>query len=241
MPEAVRISPRGERTRQAILAAAERLFAERGFAETRLEDVADAVEIRRASIVYYFRDKRELYDAVLADVFAGLHERIETALLATGPLARRIPAAAAAWVDYVGERPSLARLLLREVADSGYRAGLARDGEPALLAHIQPFFALAARIVEEGEADPVLVRAHLDPVHVASSIAGATVFFVAAMPALLPGHGFEPLRPDQLAAHRHQILDLVHRLLGIPGPSVGTPRPRADASTDASTDGHGSR
>ena len=55
-----RAVPRSERTRAAILAAAEALFAERGVAETRLEDVAAAVGIRRASIVYYFAGKSQL-------------------------------------------------------------------------------------------------------------------------------------------------------------------------------------
>ncbi|MGH7287017.1 MAG: TetR family transcriptional regulator, partial [Myxococcota bacterium] len=63
MVEALRSAPsKALRTRAAILAAAEAVFAERGFAAARLEDVAARVGIRRASIVYHFRDKRELYD-----------------------------------------------------------------------------------------------------------------------------------------------------------------------------------
>ena len=42
---------------------------------------------------------------------------------------------------------------------------------------------------------------------------GATVFFVAAMPALVPG-GFEPLAPERLAAHRDEVLRIARRLLG---------------------------
>ncbi len=217
MPQAAQPSPRGERTRGSILEAAEALFAERGFAETRLEDVAEAVGIRRASIVYYFRDKRELYDAVLADVFAGLRERIEPVLLAPGPLARRIPAAVGVWVDYVGERPSLARLLLREVADT------AREGGPALLDHIQPFFHLAARVLDESRDDPLRADPRLDPVHVASTVAGSTVFFVAAMPALLPGRGFDPLGEAQLAAHRAEVLAITRRMLARPSARLADP------------------
>jgi TetR/AcrR family transcriptional regulator len=52
------LGARAIRTRAAILDAAEALFSERGFDATRLEDVAERVGIRRASIVYYFKDKR---------------------------------------------------------------------------------------------------------------------------------------------------------------------------------------
>ena len=149
---------------------------------------------------------------MLSDVFAGLFERVEASLLAAGPLARRIPAAAAAWVDYVGERPSLARLLLREVANT------AREEPPPLNAHLPPFFELAARAIAESAGDPLLERPELDPVRMASTVAGATLFFVAAMPALLPGRAFDPLAAEALAAHRAEILVITRRLLGIPAP-----------------------
>ncbi len=72
-------SSRAEKTREAILSAAENLFAEKGFAATRLEDVAEVVGIRRASIVYYFRDKHELYGAVLDSLVQGVYLLVEAA------------------------------------------------------------------------------------------------------------------------------------------------------------------
>lgn len=200
-------SPRAERTRRAILAAAERQFAAHGFAATRLEDVAAEVGIRRASIVYYFKDKRELYGAVLADVVGGLFERTAKALSAEGPLLRRVEDAVSAWVDFVGERPALARILLREAADA------TPDRRPALLDHTRPFFEVAERVMAEFEGDPDVQRG-VDPVHMASTVAGATVFFVAAIPSLAPQLGFDPLRPEQLRAHKAEVLRIVRRLLG---------------------------
>src|SRR5689334_16248018 len=67
--------PKVEMTRQRILDAGETIFAELGYAAARLEDVAQAVGIRRASIVYYFASKQELYDAVEANLFAALQEQ----------------------------------------------------------------------------------------------------------------------------------------------------------------------
>ena len=199
---------RAERTRASILDAAETRFAERGFSATRLEDVAEAVGIRRASIVYHFRDKRELYDAVLAGVLEGFRERLQAALVPPGPLLARIEAGVGAWVDYVGVRPSLARLLLREVADGS------PETPPALMRHIEPFVTLVERFRDETRGDP-LARAHpIDPVHLASAVVGSTVFFVAAMPGLVHDNAFDPLGEAQLKIHRDEVLRITRRLLG---------------------------
>jgi TetR/AcrR family transcriptional regulator len=202
-----RLTSRAERTRTAILETAEALFAERGFEATRLEDVAERVGIRRASIVYYFRDKRELYEAVLHDLFSELLARVEAALDAPGPLLGRVDGAIAAWVETIGRRPSLPRLLLREVLDARGRA-------PVLRAHTEPFFALVRRVLARSEDDPLV--ADVDAAHVTSAIAGASLFQLTALPALVPELGGEPLAPERLEQHRQQLLRLAHRLLRAP-------------------------
>jgi TetR/AcrR family transcriptional regulator len=204
-----RPNARSERTRAAILAAAETLFAERGFAETRLEDVAAAVGIRRASIVYYFADKAALYDAVLTDVFDGLLARIEPALVTELPLAERAIAAVSEWIDYIAARPSTARIVLREVANG--RAG----HEPPLLRHTRAFHELIARVLASSPDDATALVPPVDPVNLASLVAGSSVFFIAAMPALMPGSDFDPLAREHLAAHKREVLGSVRRLLGI--------------------------
>jgi TetR/AcrR family transcriptional regulator len=216
------LTRRGSQTRALILDSAEALFAERGFDATRLEDVAERVGIRRASIVYHFRDKRELYDAVLEGVFGGFRERLAAVLDTDRPWQQRIEAAIAAWVDYVGARPSLARLLLREVASASPGA------PPPLVAHLGPFFELIERVTAQLRGQPA---PPIDPVHLASTIAGATVFFVAAMPALIPGLGFDPLRPDQLESHKREVLRIARRLLARDAERPRRP-PRAGRGAD---------
>jgi AcrR family transcriptional regulator len=215
--------PRARRTRTAILAAAEALFAERGVAATRLEDVAERVGIRRASIVYHFRDKAELYEAVLENVFGDLLARTEAALTAPGALGARIEAAVSAWVDCIGARPSLARLLLREVADLG------PGHVPALMRHTRGFFEVVARVVAEQGDDPLLRETAVDPALLASTIAGGSVFFVAVMPALLPERGPDGASEERLEALRDAVLRITRRLLGTQGPRPtrrASPRPR---------------
>jgi TetR/AcrR family transcriptional regulator len=200
---------RAEKTRAGILAAAEALFAERGFDATRLEDIAERVGIRRASIVYYFKDKRELYDAVLEDVFGGLHDALAEVLASGETLPEQIEAGVSAWVDSVGRRPSIARLILREVADANRERGV------GVLEQTQRLRQLIQHEVLDRPNRKQTKLAAVDPVHLASAVAGATIFFVAAMPTLVPDLGFDPLSRERLEIHKQEVLHIAQRLLGI--------------------------
>ena len=208
MAAPAKYTSKAERTRAAVLAAAEELFAARGFEATRLEDVAERVGIRRASIVYYFRDKRDLYESVLLDVFTGLLTEVRAVLDGGGPLAERVDAAVCAWVEYVARRPSFPRLLLREVLDAGGEA-------PVLRTQTAPFFALIARVLTRNAADPLMREPSLDAAHVASAIAGTSVFYLTALPALVPEVAGE-LTDERLGLHREQLLLVARRLLAPP-------------------------
>ena len=63
--------PRWERRKDArpqeLLAAALDLFVERGFASTRLEDVAKRAGVSKGTLYLYFENKQELFKAVVRD------------------------------------------------------------------------------------------------------------------------------------------------------------------------------
>lgn len=60
------------RTRQTILDTARSLFADRGFSETSLQDIADAMGVGKANVYYYFKTKAAILDVLLDDRIAGL-------------------------------------------------------------------------------------------------------------------------------------------------------------------------
>ncbi len=196
-------SSRAEKTREAILSAAENLFAEKGFAATRLEDVAEVVGIRRASIVYYFRDKRELYGAVLDSLVQGLYLRVEAAFDRREALADRIEGAVSAFIDFLAARPAAGHILLREIA------GGSPEQPPELLHHFGSFPALAERVIAESGGYP-----KADPIQIASAITGTAVFQLVAVPAILPGNWYDPRQPERLEALRADVLAIARRLLG---------------------------
>ena len=77
-----------ERTRQRLLAEAQRLFRERGYAATSLEQIADAAEVTKGAIYGHFASKEDLmlsaleaapapdYSATLNDASRTLRERL---------------------------------------------------------------------------------------------------------------------------------------------------------------------
>jgi AcrR family transcriptional regulator len=102
--------------RALIERAATRLFAERGYAATSVEDVATAAGISKPMLYRDFESKRDLCVALL--------ERYRDELVAA-PLARFDPAASDwheqtaamgdAWLGWVEENPDAARLLLTPI------------------------------------------------------------------------------------------------------------------------------
>ncbi|MEO1038207.1 MAG: TetR family transcriptional regulator [Pseudomonadota bacterium] len=60
-----RLNRRGERTRTALLDAAEQLFAQKGFHGVTVRSIAREADADPALVTYYFGGKRELFDTVL--------------------------------------------------------------------------------------------------------------------------------------------------------------------------------
>jgi len=63
----IRASPRGDARRREILAAATRMFSERGFDGATYSELAEAVGISQAGLLHHFPTKRDLLLAVLRD------------------------------------------------------------------------------------------------------------------------------------------------------------------------------
>ena len=66
--------------RQQLIEAATELFARRGYAGTSMQDIADAVGIRKPSLYKFFSSKDDLYGAVLESTLAPLAEAIDDVL-----------------------------------------------------------------------------------------------------------------------------------------------------------------
>ena len=84
-------------TAERVLDAAERLFAERGFAGASLADICGEVGIAKSSLLHHFPSKKRIYAGVLARIVGDLEAMLAEAKQMDGepadPRSRRCRAA----------------------------------------------------------------------------------------------------------------------------------------------------
>lgn len=209
----VRATADSDAIRRRVLDAAERVFAERGYAGATTREIAETAGIRKRMLFYYVPGKEALYRAVLERVITGtvaIHEQFRNDPGPVG-LAEAIEGLT---LFAAANRPALT-LLLREIMDGGHHLpALARE-------HLGPLFARGAaevrRNVERGVFRPG------DPMHLLVDVGGLTLFYVAMVPLLRLIWDRDPLAPDVLVERARAVREFVMHGLAGPATREGPP------------------
>ena len=67
-------------TTEAILRAGRRLFGERGFAATTMDDIAEAADVAKGAVYHHFKTKEAVFEAVFEQVSGDLVQDIDRAV-----------------------------------------------------------------------------------------------------------------------------------------------------------------
>jgi AcrR family transcriptional regulator len=133
-----------DQRRALIEDAAAKLFAERGYAATKLEDIAAMAGVTKPVLYRHFKSKKDLHLALLAKHRDGLLGQISANVTGDSPLATQLPAILDAWFAYVEEHPYAWKLLFRDTT-----------GDPEIQAFHQELHAsarnLTASLIESRE------------------------------------------------------------------------------------------
>jgi TetR/AcrR family transcriptional regulator len=111
------------RSRAAILDAAEKLFAEKGYEVTSLSEVGAAAGVSRGTPGYFFGSKQELYDAVLERCYDEVRQAVRAgrarALASQQPPEAILAGAVSDYFDFLAARPNFIRLIERRALREG--------------------------------------------------------------------------------------------------------------------------
>jgi AcrR family transcriptional regulator len=173
-----------DRTRRALLDVAQQLFAERGYEDTFIDEIARRARMTKGALYHQFRDKRELFEAVLGELVVGIVEgtrdRAEQ-VVAPGGRGRSSTARAHAGIEILLDR--LCEPAVRQILILDGPSVLGRERWQELLAPVQRGLvrAIFRSARERGRLAPDLV----DPL--------TTMFFGALLEvAAVIGHAEDP-------------------------------------------------
>ena len=193
----------GARTRELILDAAERLFAEHGYETTSLSDVGREAGVSRATPGYFFGSKSELKRAVLERCFEDVRRAVrdgrERARRSGQPAEVILAGTVSDYFDFVAARPNFVKLVQRETlqedrALDDFPVGLA-TGREMIAALASELDLPAGREAEVAEMLFSLIALTWFP-----HIHGRTLGRVA---------GIAPTSPDFLERRKRHVTDLL--------------------------------
>lgn len=101
-----------------ILEAAERIFADKGFAAASIQGIADAAGVSKANVFHHFGSKDELFRATLGFACERANERVLTLLGGSGEFAGRLKRMMRADIEFMLENPQRSLLVLREIMNT---------------------------------------------------------------------------------------------------------------------------
>lgn len=190
-------------SRDQILDAAERLFAQQGFSRTTVKQIGQAAGVNSALLYYYFGDKERLYRAVFERLVRSLVTRTMSRLEADAPPPAKLRGFIEAQVETVLVNPHFPKLFVREMVD--YEAEHAIEQ----IQHVAATsFKRLCDLIQDGQARG-LFRLDIDPRFAAISTVAQVAYFFLARPAIriLLGSPKHELSPSVVKAFTRHAAD----------------------------------
>lgn len=191
---------------ERIFEAALQAFARKGKEGARMQEIADAAQINKAMLHYYFRSKDRLYAAVFEYVFrrffAGIGEAVAEAETFEAVLRTFITG----YIDFLKDHQDVVRLMVNENLSGGEAVVQqvnklkAADGNP-----VRALIGRIAQAAKSGEIRPI------DPFQTALTVLASCIFFFIVYPIMREMNpGVARDRDGFLEERKRHLVDLLY-------------------------------
>ncbi len=157
-PEESRSQRRSRETRDKLLSAAEKIFLEKGYDNATTRQITERADLGAGTFYVHFRDKRDIYDALVRRVNRRMHREWLAARRPEMSVEEQVVAALRVSFAYFRKNADLARLILikgppvdaeytmrlhsgvgaelHDILEDGIQSGRVSEIEPAVLATV---------------------------------------------------------------------------------------------------------
>ena len=145
---------RNERLNQ-ILNAAELVFARKGFAQSRMDQIVKEAHLSKGAIYWYFKSKNEIINASLARMFERSLQDVMAQLESDRPIIERIMTVARCATEQLRNARQLAGVELEAYAMAARHPLMRKRTSGYFNAYVDSFAKLIADGIEKGELHSV--------------------------------------------------------------------------------------
>ena len=173
-------------TREIITEQALRIFSERGFERTTIEDIAEQAGVAKGTFYYHFKSKSELFEFLLLRGITILLDNLLVALRKGGTVEERLEAVINELLTFFQDYQEFCRMILSEILGPANPTRLRDIFKPARQKYLLPVIEMIREGQEQG-----LIR-NINPQTALQAILG-TVSTIA-MTEIFHGKQFDKMK-----------------------------------------------
>lgn len=200
--------PQNPVQRDDLIGVAREQFAQSGFAGTSMNDIAKSVGLRKSSLFHHFDTKNALYKEVVLGIVRELDELVASVGSLEGSYGERLDRLNELVVEYMGEHPWAALLVVREAMDERLFA------EEGGLASVSGALERLALFLTAGMKDGVFAKD--EPRHLAFNIVALHFLYFAASNLTNRFFNEEVFAADAIESRKNLLKRQIRRLCGLP-------------------------
>jgi len=199
----------GPSTKERILDVAEGIFAEKGFAGARTQEIADAANVDKKLLFYYFDSKTGLYRAVIERFLEGIGRLTLDEQYGSPDAAESLFLISAGLNAYVAENRNAVRIIVREAIDGGGQI------EEMFGGAIPEIFETGAQNLRRFQDNGTL--GDFEPHHFMLTFGGMSLLYYLVADFFGKVWGTDPLAPEEVRRRADEVGRLLlHGIKGKP-------------------------
>jgi TetR/AcrR family transcriptional regulator len=167
-------------TEEKIFDAAQKVFVEKGFNGSRMEEIAKEAGINKSLLHYYYRTKEKLFGAIFGKVANLFMPRVITFIESDAPLFEKIEYFIDTYIDLIMKNPYIPNFIISEINRNPEQVGNIIAEATGIVKH--DVFARFSIIVED-EIQKGTIRP-IKPDQLIVNIIGLCIFPFVARPIL---------------------------------------------------------